>query len=947
VAALVSLRASAKREGGSVGRFGVGFAAVLALTDAPRVVGAAGGVAFSVARTAQAVAALPGPAAELARRAGQLPVLRLAWPLDPAEEPPPAGYDTEVRLPLREDLDPGRLVELARAQAEVLLLALPDLVEIEVAAAVLRRRDVPAPGADPAAGTVGLAVLTTEGRRSRWLLARRRGVLDPVDVASLAVEQRDRDWWVCWALPLADAVQPADDPAGDGLVPAPPAGGRCRPGVGAGVGDGIGDGIGDGEVLHAPTATVERMGLPARLIATVPLEPDRRHVRAGPAADRVLAGAAAAYVELVAALAPAHRLALLPAREFPRSAVDGRVRDLVLDALRAAVWLPGADGADVAPSRAQWLDVPGAPQLPALLAGCAAVPGLLAPVAGLAALDVLDVARLSAAGLADRLLGVEMAPSWWHAVYDALAPAVAAVPGLADELRALPVPLVATHPAACDALPEPADPAHRGPAVDTPVLRTVAGPASVLLPSRSPDPAVAALAELGLPGVRVAHPAAVHPLLARLGAAPAEAATLLEHPAVRAAVRRSVEDADAGLDVVGLAAAVLGLVSGPRPELAALALPAEDGWFARADELLLPDAVLRPLLADDAPFGVLDPAWAARFPRHVLTAAGVLDGFAVLVDEQPEGPDHDLDDERRWWDGLDAPPARLVAVRDLDLVADEAWPGALALLAAGRETRAALLAPAPGGLPSYTAWWLSRHACLGGHRPGHWRLPAATRLAGLYDRLPDAVCDPAVDTAVLAAAGVRAALSVTDAGEAGDLLARLADPARTPDAALVAQAHTALAQAVREGRVDPADVRVPQRVRARDGAVVDVELAVVLDRPWLAPALPASETVLGGDGALAAELAELLDLPLAHEVVTAAVVGQGRAVRWVDLPEVVLACGGLGRGVPDGELHLHDTLLVSLTRPVETTVEVPAWCDDAGRWHGADPVRALLARLAC
>ena len=48
VQALASLRASAKRdEDGSVGRFGVGFAAVLAVSDEPAVVSAGGGVRFS------------------------------------------------------------------------------------------------------------------------------------------------------------------------------------------------------------------------------------------------------------------------------------------------------------------------------------------------------------------------------------------------------------------------------------------------------------------------------------------------------------------------------------------------------------------------------------------------------------------------------------------------------------------------------------------------------------------------------------------------------------------------------------------------------------------------------------------------------------------------------------------------------------------------------------
>ena len=117
---------------------------------------------------------------------------------------------------------------------------------------------------------------------------------------------------------------------------------------------------------------------------------------------------------------------------------------------------------------------------------------------------------------------------------------------------------------------------------------------------------------------------------------------------------------------------------------------------------MLPDAALRPLLAADTPVGVLAPAWAARFPRASWSAIGVLDGFAVVVDEDPAGPEHDLDDEERWWDGLPEPPRRLLAVRDLDLVDDSAWPAALTLLAADRDTRAA--ATAPGG---YTGWWLA------------------------------------------------------------------------------------------------------------------------------------------------------------------------------------------------------------------------------------------------
>ena len=46
---------------------------------------------------------------------------------------------------------------------------------------------------------------------------------------------------------------------------------------------------------------------------------------------------------------------------------------------------------------------------------------------------------------------------------------------------------------------------------------------------------------------------------------------------------------------------------------------------------------------------------------------------ALVVDEAPVAPDHDLDDEERWWDGLDAPPARLVAGAIGGWAAVRAW----------------------------------------------------------------------------------------------------------------------------------------------------------------------------------------------------------------------------------------------------------------------------------
>jgi hypothetical protein len=198
---------------------------------------------------------------------------------------------------------------------------------------------------------------------------------------------------------------------------------------------------------------------------------------------------------------------------------------------------------------------------------------------------------------------------------------------------------------------------------------------------------------------------------------------------------------------------------------------------------------------------------------------------------------------------------------------------------------------------------------------------------------------PAVDDAVLAAVGVRADLTVADARDAADLLARLADPRRHPDVALVAAAHAALAEAVVAGRVDPADLDPPDRVRALDGTVAAVDHAVVVDAPWLAAVLAPGEVVGGGDPRA---LADLLDLPTASEVVDAEVAAAGRPASWRALPEVVLACDALGVAVPAGEVLLHDELWVVLHRPAPGRHRVPAWRAADGRWHAADPVRALL-----
>ena len=827
VAGLASLRASAKRGSGGVGRFGVGFAAVTAISDAPRVVSGTGGVVFDRARTARAVAetGAAGLADELARRDGAAPALRLVWPTDPGEAELPPGSDTEVRLPLRAGLDADDLVAAAARQAPDLLLALPALRAVDLPDEVVRRTVE----GDGDGDTVRVG-------EHPWHVVRAEGDIPAALLATLAVEDRTRSTWrATWAL------------SGDGVLAGPE-----RP-----------------DVLHAPTPTDERTTLPARLLATVPLDPDRRHARDGPVTEHVLAAAAARYPDLVRARPAEERPALVPAPALPASAVDATLRDAVLTALRTAPWLPAAaDSEDLPPAGAQVLDLDptGPPEVLAALAGrlAAVLPGLVDARLGAprhaAALAAVGVTRVGPAALVDALTGLDRPVPWWRDVLAGLAalPGLTA-PGAREELAGLPVPLADG--------------------------RVVGGARGVLLTGS--DAALAArLAAAAIPGLRVAAPGldddpAARELLVALGARPIDGPALLADPALREAVERSLDDADEGPDADGraaldaLAALVLDLVASGGSgvadrDLGALALRDTEGSYRRADELVLPEGLLRGLVDPEGPLGVLDPAVASEHPRHALIAVGVLDGFAVLRDDAPAGPDHDLDDEETWWaeevdpatdpggDGPGADPGPLVAVRDLDLVADDRWDAAWPVLAADRDVREALGGARPvevaggSGPWPYTAWWLGRHGRLAGRPPTAWRLPGATAVEGLYDPVPDDVA-ARLDPAFLAAVGVRTHARVRCADDAADLLARLADPARTVPPARAAAAHAALADAVAAGRIAVADVDPPDRVRTADGGVRDADPGravppAVLDRAHLVAVLPPAALVLPGSG---------------------------------------------------------------------------------------------------
>src|SRR5690606_31384539 len=190
VESLSTLRASAKRDEPerAVGRFGVGFAAVLAVSDEPAVVGRHGGVRWSLAEArelAQETARhSPGLGDEIRRRDGHVPLLRLPFA---AEGIPPAPYDTAGILPLRDPAATGLAERLLHPAADPLLLTLPGLEEVVIEAGddqprTLRRRT-----------EAGLTVV--EGSRdgtTRWRTATAHGPTAPELLADRPVEERLR-----------------------------------------------------------------------------------------------------------------------------------------------------------------------------------------------------------------------------------------------------------------------------------------------------------------------------------------------------------------------------------------------------------------------------------------------------------------------------------------------------------------------------------------------------------------------------------------------------------------------------------------------------------------------------------------------------------------------------------------------------------------------------------
>ncbi|MHB9860873.1 sacsin N-terminal ATP-binding-like domain-containing protein [Streptomyces sp. YIM S03343] len=914
VESLATLRASAKREDheGAVGRFGVGFAAVLAVTDEPAVVGRHGGVRWSLAEArelaADAARHSPDLGDEIRRRDGHVPLLRLPFA---AEGTAPAPYDTAVILPLRDAAAADLAERLLHGVDDALLLALPGLLEVVVEV----NGDSPRTLSRRVEGDFTVVVDSREGA-TRWRTAAAHGGLASELLADRPVEERLRPHWsVTWAVPVG----------ADG-APARP---RTSP------------------VLHAPTPSDEPLGVPALLIASFPLDTTRRHAAPGPLTDFLVQRAADAYAGLLAGWRPVTEgiIDLVPG-PLGRGALDGALRQAVLERLPRTAFLPPAaarpkDDAEyelpeaLQPRDAEVAEGAGSDTVRVL---AEVLPTLLP--AGLerrAELRALGVGRVPLADAVDRLAGLEKEPGWWWRLYDSLA-------GVdPDRLSGLPVPLADG--------------------------RTTIGPRQVLLPT--PDAARIDPVMLARLGLKVAHPDAAHPLLEKLGALPATPRAVLTTPQVRTAVAASLDD-EGGLaweedtpDAEELADTVLALVRdaglepGDEPWLGALALPDEDGELAPAGELVLPGSPFAAIIGEGE-LAEVDTEVAERWGEQPLAACGVLAGFALVratdvvldPDElEPRQGDFAEPDDAGLLDAVDVwcedildrfpdspvPPVatELVAVRDLDLVDDDHWPQALALLAQP-PLRDAIVEPVRILLPDgthetvrpYTAWWLRGHPVLDGRRPaGLLAAGGDPLLRGLYD---EAHATGFADEQVLRALGVRTSVAalLDEPGGAAELLDRLGDPDRAVTAAQLHGLYGALAE------LDPEQVTLPDELRAVvDGRVevVDAADAVVVDSPDLLP-FTSGVPLLPVRPSRAAELAELFQVRRLSESVTGEVHSEGAEH---DVPESVRVL--LGARTPASYVE-HEELVVD-------GVEIDWRLTDDGVLH-ASTLEGVAAGLA-
>jgi hypothetical protein len=781
VEALSTLRASAKRADDpaqTVGRFGVGFAAVLAVTDAPSMFSRSGGVRWSRSQAVETVAAVPALADELARRGDAVPVLRLPYP---AEGDIPEPYDTAVVLPLRAGAR-HLVADLLGAVDDALLLALPGLAEVVVEVDGIQRLLA----AHRAAADT---VVVDGGRSTRWRLAVRTGRAGAALLAGRPVEERARpDWSITVAVPLDQHGAPA---------PLPESVAR---------------------VVHAPTPTDERTELSALVIATFPLDSTRRRVAPGALTDELVAQVARAYGLLAAGLGDPGALDLVPG-PLGAGELDAALVGAIVAELAATALVPAADGTHLL-----------RPHEVVLVTGLrtATDPSALARVVdGIPAqswwrpdpLRRLGARELALAEVVDDLGGLTLPAEEWRALYTALDGADQSA------LGSLPVPLADGRMV-------------RGPR-DVFLPTDELGPASLVqLGLRVADPNALhpLLRRLGAveatPAVVLRSPG-LRATVEALADADVDAGTVAEQVDV---VLNLV--ADAGItteDEQWLASLPLLDATGepvPAGDLLVPDSPVLDLLDIDPAEHTVGHDIVKqwgvPVLLA---VGVREGFPVVRdtdvpLDEHCEHDLDDEDGWVRAVTTMLPGPG--------------SPPilVDLIAVLDLDLVRDDAWLAALTVLAVDPATRPALVDPAYVQLadgsrqtvPAYTVWWLRQHAVIEGRPLSQFCAPDA-------DPVLHALLEPLeteLDLAVVRALGLPRSLA--DANPTL-LLDRLADPAVHMDPQPLAAVYAAVAAADPDTVEPPALIRIADGSRTR---LVDPVDALVADGPqWLQLGFPA------------------------------------------------------------------------------------------------------------
>jgi hypothetical protein len=829
VQSLATLRASAKRDAEGVGRFGVGFSAVLAVTDEPVVLSRTGGVRFSKADTASAIADRGNESLdlELRRRDGQVPVLRLPFE---ADGEPPAGYGTAVILPLRDEAAVELVRRLLTEADDALLLALPGLERIEIETDDTHR--------------------VLENVESRWHIHRTSGVLTPVErehlLADRPTEERARPAWsVVWALARWTSTQAE--------VPNQPV---------SAVNSGV---------VHAPTPTDEPLSLPALLLATFPLDSTRRQVAKGQLTEWLVERAAAGYGELLRERAADGDdvLRLVPTG-LAAGVVDRMMRDAIVGVLRDVPLLRGTAGTTLRPRDA--VVVEGADEaFGEVLAPL--VPGLIhARREDRRALDALQVRRLELADVIDQL-GGEEPPTWWRTLYGSLA-AMVTDPLIRESLGTLPVPLadgrlvrgarglllpgpeIPVDPLAAFGAygvrvvhPDAVDPALERlgavPATPRSLLEDSAVRTAVEHSGDADDPDAIARAVLSLV---TADPSQADGLwwLSDLVLRDADGDLVPANALViRGSAAESILDAD---------------------EVAPIASDLQDRYGLPALEAVGVLASLRVSTATDV---ALD-----QLPEILRDLDGIEDwAYDVAPDGSPYG----------------ATVGELLAIRDLDWITNDKWPEALRLLGSEPELRRALVTQVlvigpddrPLGVPSYAAWWIREQVLLDDGEPlaGRADPEAEPVLASFLDAAPawTAALDPEVRSAI----GLVRDVGDLDADGIGLVLDRLTDPDREVDAAALLRLWNRLGTLA----LFPGDAPEQVRVLGTDGVtrVTDAERAVVVDGPMWVQREDLGAFVIGS-GAAADGLSDLLDVPLAQEVAEGKIDGTGTEA---DVPQIV------------------------------------------------------------